>query len=314
ADHLAHRQPEAGSSTGPLPAGNAPRAEHSPPLPGGRTDATAAAAKTVPLTDAQREIWFAAQMGPAVSAAYNESCALQLRGSLQLEVLRRAIDHLTERHEALRASFAPTGDVQKIADSVRIEVSPVDFSDLDERNHNACVSELVHGAVRREFDLVKGPLLRATIARLAPDRHVLVFTAHHIICDGWSMTALLYELGELYSAGCRHASDTLPAPASFSGYALRETARHESPEFTAAEAYWLEQFADSVPVLELPSDRPRPAARTFEGAHCARALGPDLALALKRFSAARGCTTFTTLLAAFNALLHRLSGQDDIEI
>ncbi|HXT39726.1 MAG TPA: amino acid adenylation domain-containing protein [Candidatus Angelobacter sp.] len=314
ADHLAHRQPEAGSSTGPLPAGNAPRAEHSPPLPGGRTDATAAAAKTVPLTDAQREIWFAAQMGPAVSAAYNESCALQLRGSLQLEVLRRAIDHLTERHEALRASFAPTGDVQKIADSVRIEVSPVDFSDLDERNHNACVSELVHSAVRREFDLVKGPLLRATIARLAPDRHVLVFTAHHIICDGWSMTALLYELGELYSAGCRHASDTLPAPASFSGYALRETARHESPEFTAAEAYWLEQFADSVPVLELPSDRPRPAARTFEGAHCARALGPDLALALKRFSAARGCTTFTTLLAAFNALLHRLSGQDDIVV
>jgi amino acid adenylation domain-containing protein len=314
ADHLADRQPEAATSIDPPTAGNTRRAEHNRPPSEARTAATLSDAKTAPLTDAQREIWFASQMGPAVSAAYNESCALQLRGPLQLEALRRALDHLTERHEALRATFAPAGDVQKVADAIRIEASLVDFSDLDERNHGACVSDLVHREVRHEFDLIKGPLLRATIARLAPDHHVLIFTAHHIICDGWSMTSLLYELGELYSAGCRHTSDALPVPVSFSGYALRETAQHQSPEFAAAEAYWLKQYADSVPVLELSCDRPRPAAKTFEGAHCNGTLKPELALALKRFSATRGCTTFTTLLAAFNALLHRLSGQDDIVV
>ena len=132
-------------------------------------------AKAIPLTDAQREIWFATQMGAAVSAAYNESCTLRLRGPLRVDALRRAIQQLVERHEALRTTFSPSGDVQRIAATARITVPLVDFSDLDKRNHEACVNDLIGSEIRHEFDLVNGPLLRAQILRafqqmLSPSR------------------------------------------------------------------------------------------------------------------------------------------------
>jgi len=128
------------------------------------------------------------------------------------------------------------------------------------------------------------------------------------------MGVLLYELGELYSANRRGVPCALPEPMSFRGYAQREAVEQRGPQFAVAEEYWVKQFSDCVPVLELPSDRPRPARRTYAGSHRACSLKPELAAALRRFSAERNCTTFTTLLALFEVLLHRLSGQDDIVI
>ncbi len=271
-------------------------------------------ANTAPLTDAQREIWFATQMGAGVSAAYNESCQLRLRGPLQAEGLQQAMQQLLERHEALRTTFSPSGETQRICAAARIDAPLADFSGLDERHREACVADLIDREVRREFDLVNGPLLRAQIVRLAADHHRLLLTAHHIVCDGWSLSVLLYELAELYSAHCRGVPAALPAPTPFSAYARDRVAQQSGPEFVAAEAYWVKQFSDSVPVLELPGDRPRPATRTYAGSHQSRLLRPGLAAALKRAAAERHCTTFTLLLAAFQVLLHRLSGQDDIVV
>ncbi|PYL00688.1 MAG: non-ribosomal peptide synthetase, partial [Verrucomicrobia bacterium] len=279
-----------------------------------RVETGTAEMRSLPLTEAQREIWFATQMGAAVSAAYNESCTLHLRGPLELESMRRAAQQLVERHEALRTTFSPSGDAQRIAGAARMDVPLVDFSDLDERNHAACVADLVDREVRHEFNLVDGPLLRAQIVRLAAGHHLLVLVAHHLSCDGWSMSVLLYELGELYSANCRGVPCALPVPMQFSGYAQHQVSQQQGPEFAAAEAFWVKQFSDSVPVLELPGDRPRPATRTYAGSHQSRSLKPDATAALRRFSAERNCTTFTTLLAGFNLLLHRLSGQDDLVV
>ena len=273
-----------------------------------------AGVKTVSLTDAQREIWFATQMGAAVSAAYNESCTVCLRGPLQVEALRRAIQQLIGRHEALRTTFSPSGDVQRIAANAKLDVPLVDFSSQQEADREPRVAEIIDREVGHEFDLVNGPLLRAQIVRLPADDHRLIIVAHHLICDGWSMSVLLCEVGDLYTANCRGTPCGLTAPMQFSEYARQEAERRSGPESAASEAYWVGQFSDSVPVLELPANRPRPAARNYTGSHRFCALGGDLVSAVKRFSAAHNCTTFTTLLAAFNVLLHRLSGQDDIVV
>ena len=172
-----------------------------------------------------------------------------------------------------------------------------DFSELDLPRREACVADLIDREVRREFDLANGPLVRAQIVRLAPDHHLLLWIAHHIVCDGWSLSVLLYELGELYSAYRREAPCALPPPVQFSEYAKQQAALRQLPGFGAAEAYWTGLFADSGPVLELPGDRPRPATRTYAGSRQVHALKPELAAALRRFSAERRCTTFTTLLA-----------------
>src|SRR5439155_12474848 len=293
AAYLDTQKPRAGNDV-PESAG-APRVEQGPVRPSVRhVEAGTANLETFPLTAEQREVWFATQLGAAVSAAYNESCTLRLRGPFQLDALRLALQQLVERHDALRTTFSPAGDAQRIAPALRMNAPLVDFSDADERDQEMRVNDLIAREVRLEFDLVNGPLLRARIVRLAADHHLLVLMAHHIICDGWSMSVLLYELGELYSANRRGVPCALPEPMPFSRYAQREAVEQRGPEFAVAEAYWLKQFSDSVPVLELPSDRPRPARRTYAGSHRARSLKPELAAALRRFSAECNCTTFTT--------------------
>src|SRR5207302_9836195 len=195
------QKPEAARRNGPRQPADPPRAEPTlKPAIVRPAETEAADGKTIPLTEAQREIWFATQLGPAVSTAYNESCTLRLRGPLQMEALQRAVQQLVERHEALRTTFSPSGAFQRIAATARMEAPLVDFSDLDERNHEACVNDLIGREIQHEFDLVNGPLPRAQIVRLAADHHRLVFTAHHLICDGWALRVLLYQLGDLDSA------------------------------------------------------------------------------------------------------------------
>ncbi|HKS35992.1 MAG TPA: amino acid adenylation domain-containing protein [Verrucomicrobiae bacterium] len=269
--------------------------------------------KTVPLTDAQREIWFAAQMGAAVSTAYNESATLDLRGPLQMEALQSALQQLVGRHEALRTTFSPAGDVQYIAAASEIEVPLIDLSNQKERSGER-VKEIIEREIQHRFDFVHGPLLRAHVLQLSGQHHLLVLVVHHIICDGWSLAVLVRELGEIYGARSRGARLTLMPATQFGEYAQRQSAQRKGRDRAVAESYWLQQFGDSVPVMELPTDRPRPASRTYAGGYQARVLPSSLASGLRRLSAERGCTTFTTLLAAFNVLLHRLSGQDDLVV
>ncbi len=262
----------------------------------------------LPLTDAQREMWFASQLGSAVSSAYNESSTLRLSGPLDVASLREACAQLVVRHEALRTTFSPAGEWQAIAPRADFTWKIVTAAD------DAAAEAVVAQAVAETFGLAGGPLLRVVLVRLDAGRHLLAVVVHHIICDGWSLGVLLRELGELYAAGIGRRPATLAAAPRFTDYVQAQAGRPETSAFAAAAAYWKAQFADTAPVIELPTDRPRPAERTYAGGFLVTTLSSGATRAVRQLCRERDCTAFTALLAAFNVLLHRLSGQDDLVV
>ena len=161
---------------------------------------------------------------------------------------------------------------------------------------------------------MNGPLLRAKLVRLSAREHTLVFTSHHIVCDGWSTNVILDELSKLYAAHAGGTPANLPAPLAFSEYAERQKQEQASPEAASITSYWVDQFRETPPPLNLPVDRPRPPVKGFGGATYRRTIGPKLTAAIQRAGAKKGCTLFVTLLTGFEALLFRLTNQDDIVI
>ncbi len=284
-----------------------------PTPPPSTSDSRPSSAEDVPLTQAQQEIWYAAQLGPVMSAAYNESFALQLHGPLDESVLRAALADLAGRHESLRSTFPAAGGTQRIAAAASPDFTVIDLTALPPAEKDGRLAAELDRTIRETFDLVNGPLWRVRALRPAPDHHVLVFAVHHIICDGWSQGVMAHELAELYSARRAGRTPALPPPARFSDYARQEARRLERPDATAGD-YWAGRFADGVPVLELPGDRPRPAVRTYAAAHRHRRLQPATAAAIRQLAAQTDSTHFTVLLAAFTTLLHRMSGQDDLVV
>ncbi len=276
--------------------------------------AAASASETVvvPLTEAQREVWLATRMGDDASCAFNESVTLALDGPLDAARLRAALQALVDRHDALRASFAPEGDVLRVAPHVAIDVPLTDLTALDAAARKRELAALVDAEAETPFDLVRGPALRLRLVALAPERHVLLLTAHHLVCDGWSTNALLAELGPLYGSG--GGAGTLPAAAQFAEYSRWEEETRRSAEGSATEAYWLAQYRQPPPFLELPTDGPRPGVLTYAGATERRTVPRAILDAVRKAGARQGCTLFATLLTAFDVLLHRLSGQDDVVV
>ncbi|MBP5972969.1 amino acid adenylation domain-containing protein [Brasilonema sp. CT11] len=285
--------------------------EFLPPSPSSTTDRESI---KVPLTEAQKELWFLAQMGNEASRAYNESRAIHLRGSFNFSALRQAVQGIINRHEALRTTFGPQGDYQLIHSSVIIDISFSDFSTLDKSEREAQLSQILKQEAQQTFNLEQGSLLCFHIVKLEKQHHLLVITNHHIVADGWSITILLRELAAIYSAECQGIAYQLPQPMQLSEYAQSQARLQQSPEMATAEAYWLKKFANSVPVLELPTDRPRPSVNTYTGDRQSLTLGTSLFKNLKSLSVQRHTTLFTTLLAGYIALLHRLTGQDDIVV
>ncbi|HEY1171319.1 MAG TPA: amino acid adenylation domain-containing protein [Verrucomicrobiae bacterium] len=268
----------------------------------------------IPLTEAQREIWFASRISPVASCSYNESCLLHLRGTLQTDRLQQAWERMTERHEALRVTIEPEGEGQVIHADVN---SSFEFRDLiamaGDRRKEELNAFLVADA-GKPFDLVAGPLVRASLIRLEKDYHVFVLTLHHIICDGHSFGRLLGELGELYSAAVMGREPELDEAMQLSEFVHSQTARTSTESAQTSEGYWVQQFADGLPVMELPVDYPRPNEWTFQGAREFRSLPASLTQELRKLSAKNGCTLYQTLLAAYACLLQRLSNQEDIVI
>jgi amino acid adenylation domain-containing protein len=270
--------------------------------------------KRVPLTEAQKEIWYASQLGDDASLAYNDSVIAHLRGALDVDSLKKSLDALAARHEALRATFHASGEYQEIAPTGTLETGAIDLSSLTKEERDAELQAILADESRAPFDLSDGPLARATLVKLEEDHHLLVLVAHHIVCDGWSFAVLLQELSELYSAQTRGVDCPLPEAGLFSEYARWDAEKMFGAEGKEAERYWLEQFATPPSGLDLPSDRPRPANKTFNGGVESFILDESLHKEIKRLGAKNGATLFATLLAGFNALLHRLSGQSDIVV
>ncbi|MEP6802071.1 MAG: amino acid adenylation domain-containing protein [Acidobacteriota bacterium] len=267
-----------------------------------------------PLTDAQREIWLACQMGPEASCAFNESVTLKFRGSLQVEALRASLDELVVRHEALRTTFDGEGERQRVLPAFSVPLADADLSRCGPAEASASRQRILREEARTPFDLAQGPLVRGRLLRLDSEVHELILTAHHLAADGWSTNVLLKDLARLYSLRRGELSGTLPPASRFRDFALREAAHASGPDAAATEAYWLEQFASAPPVLDLPADRPRPSVKTYAGATARRLVSRELAKSIRQAGTREGCTLFGTLFGAFTALLHRLTGEEDLVV
>ncbi|MEG3894626.1 MULTISPECIES: amino acid adenylation domain-containing protein [unclassified Microcoleus] len=268
----------------------------------------------VPATESQKEIWIAVQMGDEANCAYNESMCLRLQGNLDIESLGFSIQELVQRHEALRATFSPDGSTLCIASSIELDIPAIDLSIVDDRDRESKLAHLRREEVDRPFNLVRGPLFRSQIIKLQEKEHIVILTGHHIICDGWSWGILFPDLGEIYSAKNQGLAANLPQPESFIEYAILQEENSTATEIIEAEKYWLEQFSGTIPVLDLPTDRPRPAFRTYQGSREDWELNPALVANLKRLGKKAGCSFFTTLFAGFEAFMYRLCGQEDLVV
>lgn len=261
-----------------------------------------------PLSFAQARLWFLNQLEP--NAAYNIPVALRLKSQLNVTALQQSLNEILRRHEALRTTFvAVEGQpVQVIASKQTLTLPVVDLQELQQAIHLA--TELA----QQPFDLARDLLLRAKLLRLDTDEHVLVLVIHHIVFDGWSLGVFIQELATLYEA----FAIALPSPLSelsiqYADFALWQRQWLQGEVLETQLAYWKQQLAD-LPVLQLPTDRPRPVVQTFRGAVEFLMLPKSLTEALKALSQGSGVSLFMTLLAAFKTLLYRYTGQDDIVV
>ncbi len=270
--------------------------------------------RIVPTTEAQREVWLGDRLSQEASLAYNESLRIQLKGSLDADALGAALDRLVARHESLRATISPDGTQMLIGEAAPVALARHDLRALEPSAQKRRLEDESLAAVLDPFMLEKGPLFRAALYQLSEAEHVLLMTAHHAVCDGWSWGVVSQDLGLLYAEQIG-AGPALEAPAQYSAYSAWEAQEASSPEMQGHIDYWLSRFAGgSLPVLELPLDRPRPAVRTFNSRRIDHMLDRDLIDALRKVGAASGTSLFATMFSAFAAMLHRLTAQDDLVV
>src|SRR4028119_1643608 len=271
---------------------------------------------TFPLSFAQRGLWFLDQLQPD-SSFYNIPLALHLSGQLNIVALESSINEIIQRHEALRTNFrAVEGQtVQVIASSFNCQVQVVNLLHLPETERKTEVQRLVTVEANRPFNLEREPLFRVTLLRLDQTEYVLLFTMHHIISDGWSLGVFVRELIELYKGFCTGKPANLPSlPVQYVDFAVWQRQWLTGEILETHLDYWEEQLSDAPTLLELPTDRPRPAIQTFRGRYYHAVLPLELNAELTALSKRSGVTLFMTLLAAFQTLLYRLSRQDDIVV
>lgn len=276
--------------------------------------ADAPLARAVPATESQKEIWLAASIEPAASLAYNESVTLELHGPLDANALRRALQAVLDRHEALRGTLSADGEQFCIVAEAELPFVERDLSSFDEAGRQAAIAETLRRVVETEFDLAKCPMLRCELLRLSAEDHLLILSTHHIVCDGWSFGVIVRDLAALYAIGCEASGHALPAADSFADFAEEEARHPLSAEFRADESYWLSRFTDLPEPLELPVDRSRPRQRSFASQREDLTLDAELVSAIKRVGASKGASLYAILLASFGVLLQRLAGQDDLVI
>ena len=270
----------------------------------------------LPLSFAQQRLWFLDQLEPA-NPLYNTPGALRLIGQLDAAALERALSEIVRRHEILRTTFqAVEGNpVQIISAPHPVSIPLIDLSERDELERERETQRLIAAEATRPFDLSHGPLLRATLLRLREEEHLLLFTMHHIISDGWSVGVLAREATQLYAAFTgQEAAPVAELPLQYADYAVwqREWLRGETLE--RQFDYWSKQLDGLSSVLELPLDHPRPKVRSLRGAFVPVEFNEELTKGLKALSRDAGATLFMTLLAAFQTLLSRYAAQDDVAV
>ncbi len=276
------------------------------------------ATRRFPLSFAQQRLWFLEQFEPG-TALYNIPEAIIVSGQLDVAAMQHALDALVARHETLRTTFEAVdgSPMQVIADPQPVLFPVIDFRGVPETEAEPEALRLVHDEGARPFDLAHGPLLRAFLIRMGAQEHILLLTMHHIISDGWSKGVLMDELLTLYRAfvaGVTTSNDILPElPIQYADFAVWQRGWLQGDVLADQFTYWRHQLTD-IPVLQLPTDRPRPVIQSIRGAATARQLSPELAARLLALSRAEKSTLFMVMLAAFDVVLSRYTGQEDIAV
>jgi amino acid adenylation domain-containing protein len=281
----------------------------SPLLPGSRQE-------QLPLSFAQSRLWFLNQLEGG-SATYNMPEPWQLTGDLDVTALELAVEGILQRHEVLRTSFRTIDGepVQVISSNSLMAIPFVDLLHLAGKEQSARLQEIAIAESQQPFDLTVPPLLRVTLVRLGLESHVLLVTMHHIVADGWSMGIFGDELAVLYRAMCMETPAPLPElPIQYADFAQWQRQWLTGSVLQDLVDYWQQQLATAPPLLELPTDRPRPSMQTFSGSTTTFEIDRELTHQLKLLSQNSGATLFMTLLAAFATLLSRYSRQSDIVI
>ena len=290
-----------------MKAGNGFLMSHIEPAP--RTE-------NLPLSFAQRRLWFLDQLEPGGSA-FNIASALRLSGKLSVSALERSVSELVRRHETLRTTFVTVNGepVQVIAPAQQVRITVLDLSDMSETEYRQAIEHHAAEEAHRPFALNQDPSWRVRVLRVADEDHVLLFTLHHIVSDGWSMDVLIREVSalyEVYAAG--RESSLAELPIQYADYAVWQREWLQGEVLDEQLGYWRKQLTGAPAMLELPTDRVRPAQQTHRGAHLPFQLSTELSAGLKQLSQREGVTLFMTLLAAWQLLLARYSGQADVVV
>ena len=264
----------------------------------------------------QQRMWFLDQLNPG-SAAYNIPAAVRVHGPLDVELWRRSLAEIVRRHESLRTTFDEVDGepVQVVHDSGELELTVEECGHLRGPDGEEGIRELARQEFARLFDLGTGPLMRMKFLRLAEDEHVLLLTMHHIVADLWSTSVLFGELVALYQGYLTGAEAELPElPVQYADYAAWQRKKLAGPGFAAELEHWKKTLEGAAPILELPTDRPRPAVLGTAGGSRPFHLSASVMNGVRELSRRTGVTPFMTLLAAYVVLLHRYSGEEDVVV
>ncbi len=270
----------------------------------------------LPLSFSQQRLWFLDQIEPN-SSSYNIPEAMELVGSLNLPAFQQALDAIVAQHEVIRTTYVTVNGnpIQVINPPSPIALEIIDLQQVHPTEQSAQVQQYLHQASHKPFKLATDLMLRCCLLQLAPDKHIFLATMHHIASDAWSMGLFWQQLGQVYNAIAQHQPHPLtPLPIQYADYAVWQREWLSSTVLAQQLDYWKHQLAHVNPILELPTDYPRPATQTYAGAITSIDLSPQLTTDLKALCRQESTTLFMTLLAAFQLLMSRHSGQEDFII
>ncbi|HEY6806349.1 MAG TPA: condensation domain-containing protein [Pyrinomonadaceae bacterium] len=274
-------------------------------------------AQLPPLSFAQQRLWFIDQFEEGASAFYNMTASVRLEGQFNFPALLRTFNEIVRRHDTLRAAFlAVDGQpVQVVKTKVSLSLPIVDLSDLQQARRDDELQRLRREDAERPFDLSHVPLLRVSLVRMDASVHVVLLTMHHIVSDGWSIGVLIKEVAALYAAYAANKESPLTELSiQYSDFASWQRQQLQGESLEKELDYWRGELGAELPTLNLSTDRPRPAVQSYRGAHVPVIVGAELTNALRQLAQQQGATLFMVLLAAFQALLQRYSGHEQIVV
>lgn len=271
-------------------------------------------ARTYATTEAQLEVWLSSQQSVESNCAYNEISSLEFHGPLDTDGLRRALEDVVERNAALRSTFTADGTSVVVHASPGLAFELLDWSGQRQSEQAGLHAGIVEQEGHTAMDLVRGPLVRFVLQKFSDDHHILTFTAHHIVMDGWSLAVFCRDLGHYYDNARGATTTPLPPANDYVQYAKAMASYAESEQFKLDEAYWRETFADSIPVLDTPTEFLRRSPRTYASRRYDHVFDSQLVEQIRRIGAKQGCSLFNTFFAAFSAYAGRISGCEEFSI